>query len=359
MIPVCFGLSYHQARVEVRERFALHRSQHPAVLQSLCDSPGVSEAVLLSTCNRVEIYALVADGEGLVHVARFFEPELKEVEELGQPFFRLHGRPALEHLFSVASGLDSMVLGETEVLGQVKDAYRLADEAGTLGGYTHKWFQTAFASAKKIRSNTGIGRGATSVGSVAVNLAERIFGDLRPCGVMVLGAGEAAERTGRSLLSRGAQALMVSNRSFERAEMLARHMNGRAIRFEEWENYLAEVDIIIGSTSAPRPVVRAEMVRKVMQQRPARPLFLIDLAVPRDVEASVNEVEGVYVYDIDSLQTIACEGRKARESEVQEARHLLQADVQVLEGWIKARAATTPSPAAIYCVEKNRQSVAG
>jgi glutamyl-tRNA reductase len=222
---------------------------------------------------------------------------------------------AARHLFAVASGLDSMVLGETEIFGQVKKAYAVAYEAGATGRVLNRLFQRSFAVGKRVRSNTMIQRGATSVGSVAVELAERIFGELEDCAVMLLGAGEMSRATAQSLLSRGARSIFVSNRSYERAVELAGEMRGEAIRFDDWPSKVAEVDIVIASTSAPHFVVTREQVVAARRMRRSRPLFLIDIAVPRDIEPAVNELDDIYLYDIDALQVLADEGRRQREEQ--------------------------------------------
>jgi len=220
--------------------------------------------------------------------------------------------------------MDSMVPGETEILGQVKKAYQSAVEAGAANREVHVLFQKAFAVAKEVRSQTNITRGPVSVGGVAVDLAEKIFGKLAHCKVMILGAGETAEQTGRALVSRGVRSIFVSNRTHDRAVELANSMGGAALHFDEWQNWAHDVDIIVGSTAAPHAVVLREPMEKLMGQRPARPLFIIDLAVPRDVEASVNELEGVYVYDIDALQQIAERSLTFRRAELVQCEAIIE-----------------------------------
>jgi glutamyl-tRNA reductase len=230
-----------------------------------------------------------------------------------------------------------MVLGETEILGQVKQAYAAASDAGATSRTLNRLFQNAFRVAKSVRSETQITRGATSVGSVAVELAGKIFGDLNHRRVMVLGAGETSERTARSLVSRGVKTVIVSNRTFDRAAALAEEIGGMAIHFDHWQNEFPEVDILISSTSAPHHLVTRERLEPMMRQRAGRPLFIIDLAVPRDVEPAVNHLEGVYLYDIDSLQDIAQRSLAVRQREIDHCERIIDAGVTDFVGWLRRR----------------------
>src|SRR4051812_26937736 len=301
---LCLGLSHHTAPVELREKFAIPDSHVAERAVELAHVPGLGEAVIVSTCNRVEFYVAAEDAaHAFATVAQFVGEKIAAPE--GEAFFRHPSQRSIQHLFRVVSGLDSMVLGETEILGQVKKAYQAAQTAGATGRHLNKLFQRAFNVAKEVRTNTNITRGSVSVGSVAVELAEKIFGRLKECHVMILGAGEMSELTAGALQARGVKAIFVANRSYDRAAALAGKMGGKAIHFEEWANDFPVVDILIGSTAAPHPVVTVEKLAPLMRNRPDRPLFCIDLAVPRDFEAAVNNLEGVYLYDIDSLQQIA------------------------------------------------------
>jgi glutamyl-tRNA reductase len=223
----------------------------------------------------------------------------------------------------VAAGLDSMVIGETEILGQVKKAYEAARGAGSAGPLLHRLFQRAFRVAKQVRSSTEITRGAVSVGSVAVDLAGKIFGDLRSCSVLILGAGETSERTARALNSRGVSDIRVSNRSFERGQNLAELVNGRAVSFDDWMEQCREIDILISSTSAEEPLLTPQLLAPTLRGRADRPLFIIDIAVPRDVAPEVNEMEGVYLYDIDSLQSIAEQSLALRRQHISAAEKII------------------------------------
>jgi glutamyl-tRNA reductase len=314
---VCLGLNYRSTPVEMRERLAFPEEQANVAAAKIYALPGFKESLVLSTCNRVELYAtheLADSPEGHEALRRF----LAEHFELGEDhlealvFYRLSNDEAARHLFRVVSGLDSMVLGETEIFGQVKAAYQRALAGETTGRTLNKLFQQAFTVGKRVRNDTSIQRGSTSVGSVAVDLAEKVF-DLKQCRVMLVGAGEMSRTCAQSLLSRGAKSIIVSNRSYERAEELATEMGGRAMRFDEWEDALHEADVIISSTSAPHFVIKQDLIERVMRQRRWEPMLVIDIAVPRDVDPAVDKIEGVYLYDIDALQAIADDGRRERQ----------------------------------------------
>lgn len=349
MSVICFGLSHRTAAVDVRERFAIAPGALPAATARLRGVPGVAEAVVLSTCNRVEFYAAVEAPVGSTGVRRRAGEVFREyfaAEAHGGAgrdgldcFYQHEGPGSVEHLFRVVSGLDSMVVGETEIAGQVKDAYGAASAQGVTGRVLNRLFQRAFRVAKEVRTQTGVGRGAVSVGSVAVDLAERLFGDLGDRKTLILGAGDTGERVARSLRSRGARSIFVSNRSFERAAALATELDGEAIRFERWERAAADADILIASTAAPHAVVTRAQVAPLMDLRAAdRPLFIIDLAVPRDVEPAVNELEGVYLYDIDSLEAIARQARAVREQELAVGERLIAGHVAEWTDWTEREA---------------------
>jgi glutamyl-tRNA reductase len=246
-------------------------------------------------------------------------PEEDEIEA----FYRYEALKCVQHLFRVASGLDSMVIGETEILGQAKKAYAAARESGAAGPFLHRLFQRAFRVAKQVRTRTGITRGAVSVGSVAVDLAEQIFGHFETRKVLLLGAGEASERTARALVKRGVRDIRVTNRSPERAVALAALIGGSAVAMEEWEGHCREVDILISSTASPAPIVTRQNLEPLLHDRLDRPLFIIDIAVPRDVAPEVNEMDGVYLYDIDSLQSIAQQSLAMRRQQIAAAEKII------------------------------------
>ncbi len=313
---VCLGLNHRTAPVEVRERFAIADKTLPEALARLCADAGAQEAVILSTCNRVELYAATTgDSAALLAALRRFL--LADQPEPADGVLYAHAEPqSVQHLFKVASGLDSMILGETEILGQLKSAYEVALQHKRTGPRLNRAFQRAFNVAKLIRTDTNIQRGSVSVASVAVELAEKIFDSLNGRTVMVIGAGDTGEKTARALLSRGAQSVLVSNRSHERAEALAQELGGRAVQFDAWEETFSQIDIIISSTSAPHYVIDRKKLEPLQRRRHRRPLLLIDIAVPRDIEPEVNYLEDVYLYNIDDLHAIADDYLRLRQEEV-------------------------------------------
>ena len=315
----CVGLSHHTANVETRERFAGH-----AETECILRNGGCAEALLLATCNRVEVYGASEKRVSTDEVARCLARKVeKETHEYAPAFYRYEDEKCVQHLFRVASGLDSMVVGESEILGQTKKAYESARVSGAVGPCLHRLFQRAFRAAKQVRSRTEITRGLVSVGSVAVDLAQRIFGNLNNRKVLVLGAGETSERTARALVSRGVTDLRVSNRSAERAEELARLVAGRPIPFAEWPQQCREIDILITSTSSEMPLLKPENLGPMLRDRLDQPLFIIDIAVPRDVDPGVNEMEGVYLYDIDSLQSVAEQSLAQRRQQMAAAEAII------------------------------------
>jgi glutamyl-tRNA reductase len=314
---LCLGVNHRTTPVELRERVAFAEGKIPDAAREIKSLPGFGESVVLSTCNRVEIYTARAPADAASgfsalsgYLANHFA--LTPAQSGALTSYRLSETDAARHLFRVVSGIDSMVLGETEIFGQVKAAYDTALKAGATGRDLNKLFQRAFTVGKLVRNETTIQRGSTSVGSVAVDLAEKIFGNLRSCHVLLIGAGEMSRVCAQSLLSRGAKSIFISNRHYERAAELAAEMKGTALHFDEWEKAVHDVDIVISSTSAPHFVVTPELIAPLMHRRRGRPLFIIDIAVPRDVDPRVNDIEEVYLYDVDALQGIADEGRRER-----------------------------------------------
>jgi len=329
---VVIGLSHHTSPVEMRERFAFAEAAIPDALHQLRQTGVSEEAVILSTCNRVEIYAVTpgADPASFQALRQFLVDSRGYAQALNDEVYALGEPQSVEHLFKVACGLDSMVLGETEILGQLKKAYELALQHKHTGSRLNKAFQRAFNIAKQIRTETNIQRGSTSVGSVAVELAEKIFESLQGRHVMVIGAGDTSEKTARALLSRGAHSIIVSNRSFDRAEALANELGGRAVRFEEWAGEFERIDIVISSTAAPHHVLDRVKLEPLMRLRKNRSLLLIDIAVPRDIEPEVNFLENVYLYNIDDLQAIADDYLKQRKEDVARCEAIVREKARVL-----------------------------
>src|SRR5216117_152546 len=319
MTVFCIGLSHHTANVATREQFA-----GSATAESIVREAGCPEALLLTTCNRVEVYGVSHKRISTDEIAGCLTKNpIRDPHYYAPPFYRYEDEKCMQHLFRVASGLDSMVVGETEILGQAKKAYERARASGAAGPYLHRLFQRAFRVAKQVRTHTDITRGSVSVGSVAVDLAHRIFGQLSNCKVLVLGAGETSERTARALVSRGASDLRVSNRSSDRAHDLAQLVGGRAIPFEEWPEQCREIDILITSTSSETPLLTLANLEPMLRDRIDRPLFIIDIAVPRDVDPEVNELDGVYLYDIDSLQSVAEQSLALRRQQIAAAETII------------------------------------
>ena len=321
---VVVGLNHRTAPVALREKLVLSPREQEKALVQLRKSGSAIEATLLSTCNRVEIYLAADNASEAQEIAtHFLRERLQEGVSLQDALYAFSSPRSMEHLFSVASGLDSMVIGETEILGQVKEAYRRSANAGTTGAMLNRLFQKAFQVAKQVRSTTQIGAGNVSVGSVAVDLAEKIFRNLSHRQVMILGAGEMSEATARALQSRGVRSVLVSNRSLDRAQALAAQLGGRAISFENWGEEFTTVDIIISSTAAPHAILTREKLEPLMRARQNRPLFLIDIAVPRDVDPACNDLGGVFLYNIDDLQGIAQQNLVARRQEIARCEQII------------------------------------
>jgi glutamyl-tRNA reductase len=326
------GLSHRSSPVTVRERFAFSEAAIPQALEKLRRDAGAAEAVILSTCNRVEIYAVMEppEREAAALLRQFLIDYHQWPEPLDGQLYCHADSSGLEHLFQVACGLDSMVLGETEILGQLKKAYDTALRHKHTGGRLNRIFQKAFNVAKQIRTETNIQRGSVSVSSVAVELAGKIFSSLPGHPVMVIGAGEAGEKTARALLSRGARTILVSNRSHERAAALALELGGRAIHFEDWAREFPGMDIVISSTAAPHYILTRAQMEVLMKARKNRPLLLIDIAVPRDIDPEIKYLENVYLYNIDDLQEIAADYLRQRQDEIARCQAVIRDKARAL-----------------------------
>jgi glutamyl-tRNA reductase len=326
MSIVVIGLSHKTCAVELRERFAFPEKDIPPTALQLRAAGLAEEAVIVSTCNRVELYAATPDPgpERLAALQRFLAENRGYGSSLNGEVYTLSEPHSVEHLFKVACGLDSMLLGETEILGQLKKCYDWALQHKLTGPRLNKAFQKAFNVAKKIRTETQIQRGSISVASAAVELAERIFGSLSEHDVLVIGAGDTSEKTARALLSRGARGVLVTNRSFERAAALASELGGRAIPFDQWNQEFAHIDIVISSTSAPHYVLDRARLESLMASRDNRALLLIDIAVPRDLDPEINLLDDVFLYNIDDLQAIAETYLKQRQEEVSHCEAIIR-----------------------------------
>lgn len=333
---VVIGINHKTAPVEIREKFAFSFKQIVEANRLLKESDSLAENLILSTCNRVEIYAVAEHNKDYLNniksfLSRFHNVDLVDYEN---KIYIHKDKEAVEHLFKVASGLDSLVIGEMEILGQVKKAYQEAREGLATGKVLNRLFEKAFNTAKKIRTETFISRGAVSVSSAAVRLAEKILGGLTDKETLVIGAGTVAEQLLLYLKKNGIKSLLITNRTLEKAQDLAGRFNAQALAFEDFRKRLIEVDIVIASTGAPHCIIRNDDVASLMPKRKQRPLFIIDLAVPRDVEAQVNMIDNVYLYDIDDLEKIVVENIKLRKNEVDNCSRIIDTAADRFIGWM-------------------------
>ncbi len=319
-----FGANHHTAPIAVREKLSLDAESAAALHAELAALPGLREFALVSTCNRIEFYVVAETGEAAARVqAAFCARQRFTIEDFEKFRLSLRGQHAVQHLFEVASGLDSQMLGETEIFGQVKEAYAAAQARRSAGPVLNRVFQKTFQAAKLARTHTAITEGRVSVANVAVELAVNIFGALAGTRVLLLGAGDIGEKTARAFQGRGATGLTVASRRMERAMELATELGAGALPFEQREAKLADFDVVVGSTSAPDLVVSHGATIAAMKRRPDRPLFFIDLALPRDIDPAVAGLQNVFLYNLDDLAKIADRNRAAREAEIAKCRALL------------------------------------
>ena len=324
---VLVGVNHKTAPIGLREKIAIGRDELPEATRALAAMPGVLECMIVSTCNRVEVLAVV-DGPG-VDPAEFLLSEFGIDPRLLRPhLYEYRDREAVRHLFRVASSLDSMVVGEPQILGQVKEAFAAARAAGTVSGHLEHLLQSAFAAAKRVRTETQIGSNTVSIASVAVDLARKIFGSLQGRTVFLVGAGKMSELAARHLVEQGAGAILVSNRTQERAERMAEQFDGRVIPFHQLHEVAGDADIVITSTGAPHFVFRPEHGRAFLHKRRNRPMFFIDIAVPRDVDPAMNDLDGLFVYDVDDLQQVAAAHMEERSRQAVDAETLIAAEVE-------------------------------
>ncbi len=332
------GLSHKTAPVEVRERLAFGHESLGAALRELVKHSGVLEGMILSTCNRVEVAAAVEDSEAGDVLASFLVEECAVDRSWIEPhLYRHEGREAMRHLFRVAASLDSMVVGEPQILGQLKAAYAAAKAEGTLNGFLDTVLTRAFSVAKRVRSETEIGENAVSVSYAAVELAREIFGSLEGKRVMIVGAGKMSELAARHLRRAGAARMVVANRTPERAQEMARLFEADIVDYERFPSVLPEVDIVITSSGAPHYILRADQMRRAIEVRRNRPMFLIDIAVPRNIEPAVDDLDNVFLYDIDDLARVVDANLQARHQEAEEAESIIAEEVERLEERLKAR----------------------
>jgi glutamyl-tRNA reductase len=333
---VIVGLSHHTAPIAVREKLSLANGTSEQLLAGMVSAPSVREVVLLSTCNRVEVIACCDQGSG---AERDLTTRLLAVGELdrgavGDSLFELHGRDAVRHVFRVASSLDSMVVGEPQILGQVKQQFEVCDAADAVGPVLHRVFHKSFSVAKRVRSETGVAARAVSVASVAADLARQIFEDLRERVMLVIGAGEIGEAAAAQFVAAGVRSVMVTNRTFEAAVELARRYRGTPIPFERMGMYLPLADLVIGSAAAGQ-ILEAADVRRVMKERKNRPMFFIDLAVPRNFDPAINDIANAYIYDVDDLANVADDNLGERRREAVRGEAIVEQEVDRFWQWFE------------------------
>ncbi len=329
---VVVGLSHRTAPVEVRERLAVAPQDLERELRDIAQEAGFEEALLISTCNRVELYATSKNPIQAAQNAKQTLSKRLADTAVDDVLYQERGIDVVRHVFRVASSLDSLVVGEPQILGQVKEAYDAANEAGTMGTLLGRCFTQAFATAKRVRNETGIAEGTVSVSSIACELAKKIFGNLEGRRTLLLGAGEMGEAAARSLRQTGTQ-LHVVNRSDERAHALAEACDGRAVPYERLTTELADADVVIASTASPKFVLTPQLMKGVVRTRRHRPLFIIDIAVPRDVDPRVGNMDNVFVYDVDDLQQVAEENLAVRAREAAQAERIVEEEVESFLTW--------------------------
>lgn len=333
---LCLGVNFRTAPVEVREVLAVSGADSAGFLSHLRAQRPVRESLVLSTCNRTEIYAVGDEGLAEAMIEAMLVGNDLTAEQISQHLYWHEGLAAVTHLFTVASGLDSMVLGETQILGQVRDAYLQAHEAGNVGKVLHQVAGQALAVGKRGQSETGIGQNAVSVSYAAVELAKKVYKSLAGLRAMVIGAGETAELTLRHLQAGGVTQVVVANRTLERAENLAQQVDGVAIALDQIPLWLARTDLVISSTGAPHVVLRKESVEMAVRQRRGRPIFLFDIAVPRDIDPECTRLDGVFLYNIDDLQSVVEANLQERAREAQKVERFIQEELDKFQAWLMA-----------------------
>ncbi|MER2538131.1 MAG: glutamyl-tRNA reductase [Azonexus sp.] len=329
------GINHHSAPLAIRERVAFHAEKLHQALGDLTRNQPVKEVAILSTCNRTEIYCSAETPEVVIDwLAQYHQIERGEIS----PYIYVHDQPeAIRHAFRVASGLDSMVIGEPQILGQMKDAVRVAEESGTLGTQLHKLFQRSFSVAKEVRSTTAIGANIVSMAAAGVHLAERIFESVGEQRILFIGAGEMIELCAAHFCAKQPKQVTIANRTVERGRALAERYNGTAIRLEEVGEHLAHHDIVVSCTASPLPIIGLGMVERAVKARRHRPIFMVDLAVPRDIEEEIGELDDVFLYTVDDLAQVVESGQESRQAAVVDAEVIIATRVQDFIGWLQAR----------------------
>lgn len=349
-----FGINHQTAPLSVREQIAFNVDAMEPALRDLVGHGAAKEATILSTCNRTEVYCSTHEPEQAINWLASFHK--LPAEQFGSYIYTMHQEEAVKHAFRVASGLDSMVLGEPQILGQMKQAVRYAEQAGTLGFLLHKLFQRTFSVAKDVRTQTEIGANLISMAAAAVKLSERIFPSIAEQRVLFIGAGEMIELNAVHFAAKTPKHITVANRTLERAQVLARRINGHAITLNELPEQLALHDIIVTCTASPLPILGKGMVERALKARKHRPLFIVDLAVPRDVEAEVAELNDVFLYTVDDLSEVVRDGLDARQGAVKEAEVIINSGVNEFMHWMESREVVPTIRALRDSIERQRRN---
>jgi glutamyl-tRNA reductase len=358
MSLLAFGINHKTAPVDIRERVAFEPGQLVDALKDLVSRPHIQEAAIVSTCNRTELYCdLGSDGQDNTAIVDWFREYHKLDKRDIEPYIYLHPeQEAVRHVLRVASGLDSLVLGEPQILGQIKDAYATASEAGTMGGLLDRLFQHTFSVAKQIRTDTAIGASAVSVAFAAVSLAKQIFSEFEQRTALLIGAGETIELAARHLQQNGIGRMIIANRTLENAHTLAQEVGAYAISLPEIADHLAEADIVISSTASPLPILGKGSVESALKKRKHRPMLMVDIAVPRDIETEVSDLDDVYLYTVDDLQDIIQEGLRSRQEAALQAEEIIDTEVSHFMHWLQSLNAVSTIRAVRHNAESQRDA---
>lgn len=328
---VVVGASHKTMPIELREKLAVAKTKLIETLKEL--NRYIKEIVILSTCNRVEIYTATIDAKETID-------RIKQYYQLDEYLYVYQDEDAIRHLFNVTSSLDSMVVGEPQILGQVKEAYEQARSINVVGPYLNNLFQKALLVGKRVRNQTGIGKGAVSISFAAIELAKKIFGKLEGKKVLIIGAGKMSEETAKHLLSNKVSTIFTANRTYEKSVEVARKFSGKAIEFNEIINILPEIDIVMSSTSAPHLIIKKKDVQTLMPRRKHKPIFFIDIAIPRDIDPEIGKIDGIYLYNIDDLQTVVSSNIKQREKEIKKCSLIIEKETKEFCHWLNFRQLT-------------------
>ena len=355
---VIVGLSHKTAPVEIREKVAFSPTAMDRPLQQVLALPSVSEAVIVSTCNRVELYVISRQSDAAIIELRQFLADFHGLKSaaLEPHLYDFSGTPAIQHVLRVASSLDSMMIGEPQILGQIKTAYGYACEYKTVGLILNRFLHKAFSVAKRVRSETAIASNAVSISFAAVELARKIFDSLENKTVMLIGAGEMCELAAKHFINNGVSKVLVTNRTFSRAEKLAEEFNGTAVSFDNFQEQLHRVDIVLSSTGAPDYVLGAKKLKEVCKERRYKPMFLIDIAVPRDIDPAANKLDSIYLYDVDDLQGVVQANLKERQKEAAKAELIIKEEVGQFQNWLATLEVKPTIVALRQKMEKVRQT---